>query len=172
MASSTPTSTLEQLLDDELRFASSFRRIYSNHLAMELVALDQLGAAPDVLRHVFDAHAAGESEPRVDRDELAVVRHEVRRAGIATAVRTRVPTLVHGPSTALFHPLIRLAYGLDVDHEGRVAAGGGAPVLTANIKSRALCHWIAGRTCAPTRSAMPDDRTSTTVTAHCDRPRL
>jgi hypothetical protein len=120
--SSTTTSTLLELLDDELQFSPSFRRIYSNHLAMELVALDQLGAAPAVLQHVFDVHAAGESEPRADRDELAAVRDEVRRAGIAAAVRTRVASLAQGPSTALFHPLIRLAYGLDVGHEGQVAA--------------------------------------------------
>ena len=122
MASSTVTSSLAQLLDDELRFSPSFQRIYSNHLAMELVALDQLGAAPDVLQHVFDVHAADESEPRDDHDALAALRDEVRRAGTAAAVRARVPALAQGPSTALFHPLIRLAYGLDVDHEGQVAA--------------------------------------------------
>ena len=151
MASSTTTSTLEQLLDDELRFSPSFRRIYSNHLAMELVALDQLGAAPDVLRHVFDAHAAGESEPRGDRDELAAVRDEVRRAGITTAVRTWVPTLVHGPSTALFHPLIRLAYGLDVDHDGQVAA--------------ALLDWSTRHHVLVRPDPVPGDRRLTDVTA-------
>lgn len=122
MASSTTTSTLTQLLDDELRFSPSFQRIYSNHLAMELVALEQLGAPADVLQHVFDVHAADESEPRGDHDALAALRDEVRRAGMAQAVRTRVPALAQGPSTALFHPLIRLAYGLDATHEGQVAA--------------------------------------------------
>ena len=41
--------TLGRLLDDELAFSPSFRRYYSNHLAMALVALDQLGAPAEVL---------------------------------------------------------------------------------------------------------------------------
>lgn len=151
MASSTTTSTLVQLLDDELRFSPSFRRIYSNHLAMELVALDQLGAAPEVLQRVFDVHAAGESEPRGDRAELAAVRDEVRRAGIATTVRTRVPSLAQGPSTALFHPLIRLAYGLDVAHDGQVAA--------------ALLDWSTRHHVLVRPEPVPGDRRLTDVAA-------
>jgi hypothetical protein len=120
----SPASTdlLMGLLDDELRFSPSFRGIYSNHLPMALVALHQLDAPHDVLQHVFDRHVAGESEPRDDHDDLRAVRREVAMGGIAAAVRDRVPALVRGPSTALFHPLIRLAYGLDVGHEGQVAA--------------------------------------------------
>lgn len=111
-----------QLLDDELRFSPSFLGIYSNHLAMELVALHQFDAPSSVLQHVFDVHAAGESEPRDDHDDLDAVRREIAAFGIAEVVRDRVPALVRGPATALFHPVIRLAYALEVGHEGQVAA--------------------------------------------------
>jgi hypothetical protein len=144
MTSTATTSTLGQLLDAELRFSPSIREIYSNHLAMELVALDQLGAAPEVLQHVFDVHARGEAEPRRDADALAALRGEVRRVGIATAVRRLVPPLATGPSTALFHPLIRLAYALDVGDDGQVAA--------------ALLDWSTRRHVLVRPEPVPGDR--------------
>ncbi len=114
--------TLHRLLDDELRFSPSFRGVYSNHLAMELVALHRLGADERVLADAFDRHATNESEPRTDRDDLDAVIADVQRDGIETVVRARLPMLLHGPGTALFHPAIRLAYGLAARHEGQVAA--------------------------------------------------
>ena len=114
--------TLGRLLDDELAFSPSFRRYYSNHLAMALVALDQLGAPAEVLQSVFDAHASGGAERRDDADLLDERRREVARDGIVATVRTRAAALVDAPGTALFHPMIRLGYALDVGHEGQVAA--------------------------------------------------
>lgn len=112
-----------RLLDNELVFSPSFRRIYSNHLAMALVALEQLGADPETLEDVFAAHAADDgAELRDNRPALDERVAEVMRDGIAATVRTRAPALVDGPGTALFHPLIRLAYALDIGHPGQVAA--------------------------------------------------
>jgi hypothetical protein len=116
------STTLDRLLDDELAFSPSFRGVYSNHLAMALVALAQLGAPSDVLESTFLAHAADESEMRDDTADLERMLEEVRRSGITAVVRSRVPTLFDASSTALFHPMIRLAYALDVGHEGQVAA--------------------------------------------------
>jgi hypothetical protein len=110
------------LLDDELQYSPSLHRIYSSHLAMELVALHQLDAPGAVLQHVFDLHASREPERRDDRAALDALRREVVASGLAGAVRDRVPALAGGPATALFHPMIRLAYGLDVGHDGQVAA--------------------------------------------------
>lgn len=119
---SPASSELAGLLDDELAFSPSFLGRYSSHLAMALVALHQLGAPTSVLRSVFDEHARGESEPRDDTDVLDERRHEVARDGIAATVKARVEALVGGPGSQLFHPVIRLAYALDVGHEGQVAA--------------------------------------------------
>src|SRR5690606_11841817 len=117
-----PSDTLLALLDEELAFSPSFRGRYSNHLAMSLVALDQMGASAERLRDEFDAHARAESEPRTDVDDLAERRREVERDGIEATVRRRVPALVAGPASQLFHPMIRLAYGLEAGHPGQVAA--------------------------------------------------
>lgn len=117
-----PSDTLLRLLDDELVFSPVFRRHYSSHLAMALVALDQMGADPAVLQQTFDAHAAGESEARTDWELLDERLGEIERDGIVATVRRRVPDLVAGPASQLFHPMIRLAYGLEAGHAGQVAA--------------------------------------------------
>lgn len=116
------TSTLTRLLDDELAFSASIQGIYSSHLAMSLVALHQLGASGSVLESTFEATARSGPEIRDDCDELERRIREVDERGIDETVRALVPALVRGPGTALFHPLIRLAYALDVGHRGQVAA--------------------------------------------------
>ncbi|MFP4513196.1 MAG: hypothetical protein ACLFRV_09665 [Acidimicrobiales bacterium] len=117
-----PSETLDRLLDDELAFSPTFRRRYSTHLAMALAALDQMGAPPSVLQATFDAHARGESEPRDDPERLEERLREVARDGTAATVAARVPNVAVGPASQLFHPMIRLAYALEVEHPGQVAA--------------------------------------------------
>lgn len=118
-----PSPTLSRLLDEELAFSPSFQRIYSSHLAMSLVALEQLGADAARLEAAFAAHAHdGRAEPRDDVEDLERRLVEIARDGIGATVRRRVPLLLQAPGTALFHPVIRLAYALDVGHAGQVAA--------------------------------------------------
>src|SRR4051812_29592609 len=114
------SATLARLLDAELVFSPSFRGQFSNHLAMALVALEQLGATPAVLESVFDAHASGAAEMRDDVDRLDERRREIARDGLASTVRSRLPALIDAPGTALFHPMIRLGYALDVGDPGQV----------------------------------------------------
>lgn len=120
--STSTDTTIHRLLDDELAFSPSVMVHYSSHLAMSLAALRRLGAPAHVLQATFDAHARGEAEPRDDHDVLDERRREVARDGIAATVRARVPALVGAPASQLFHPLIRLAYALDVGHGNQVAA--------------------------------------------------
>jgi len=125
MATSTraPSADLDRLLDEELDFSPSIQQYFSSHLAMSLVALEHLGAPPQVLQATFTAHArSNHVERRDDADELARRLVEIERDGIAATVQSRVPQLVDAPATALFHPLIRLGYALDIGHSGQVAA--------------------------------------------------
>ncbi len=82
------SATLTRLLDDELVFSPSYRGYFSNHLAMALVALDQLGAGPEVLQSVFDSHARDGAEMRDDVEVLDERRQEVLRDGIAATVQS------------------------------------------------------------------------------------
>jgi len=144
-----PSPTLVHLLDDELAFSPTLLGRFSNHLAMALVALEQLGAGPDRLTAAFEAHARDESEPRDDRPALDAVIAEVERDGVATTVQSRVARAADAPSTALFHPMIRLAYALDVDHHGQVAA--------------ALLDWERRHHALPLPASEPGRRSLTDV---------
>lgn len=153
----TGSTTLARLLDEELAFSPSFQRRYSTHLAMALVALDQMGAPPEVLQATFDAHARAESEARDDVADLEERRREVAADGIAATVRARVPALAAGPHSQLFHPMIRLAYALDVGHEGQVAA--------------ALLDWERRHQVLPTsRPALGDRRLADVAAALAAHP--
>ena len=143
-----PTPSLLELLDAELAFSPSFMGRFSNHLAMALVALHQLGAPLAVLHSVFDAHAAGDAELRHDWDVLETRLQEVARDGIAATVRARVPELVTYPASQLFHPVIRLGYALDVGHEGQVAA--------ALLDWERRRHGLAAPDTAPGSRHLPD----------------
>lgn len=115
------TPHLHELLDRELAISPVWRGHYSTHLAMALVGLEQLGAGPGVLDETY-RRSSREAEPRDDHDRLAERIAEIERDGLAATVRHRAATLAEAPATALFHPLIRLAYALDIGHTGQVAA--------------------------------------------------
>ena len=152
VTTTAPSPTLRRLLDQDLGFSPSYRRVYSNHLAMSLVALEQLGAGDDTLAQTFDRYAADlGTEPRDDGAALDEQIAQVTRDGIAATVATRVPGLADGPATALFHPLIRLAYALDVGHPGQVAA--------------ALLDWQRRHETLPTPAPTPGARRLVDVAA-------
>lgn len=146
---STESDTVLRLLDEELAYSPSFRRIYSSHLAMALAALHQLGAPSEVLQRMFDAHGRRSAELRDDRPELDRRHQEVLRDGIAATVRARAAELVDAPGTALFHPVIRLGYALDLGHPGQVAA--------------ALLDWEGRHHAPPTPPRAPGARRLTEV---------
>lgn len=136
--------TLRRLLTEELSYSPTIQGIYSDHTAMALAALDQMGASDARLEELFRRQTTSEAEPRTDVDELEARRAEVRRLGIAETVRRRVPHLVVAPGSALFHPAIRLAYALDADHADQVAA--------------ALLDWETRREILDLASPSPGDR--------------
>ena len=144
-------TTLDRLLDDELAFSPSFQRHYSNHLAMALVALHQMGAPAAVLQERFDAHARGEAELRDDRATLDRRIDELERDGMEATVRARAAALVDGSGSQLFHPVIRLAYALDVGHAGQVAA--------------ALLDWERRHEVLPVPAPVPGSRRLAEVAA-------
>ena len=81
-----------------------------------------MGATEDRLQALFERHVRSGPASANDGDVLEERLHEVARDGIAATVRNRVVALAVGPGTALYHPAIRLAYAVDIGHEGQVAA--------------------------------------------------
>ncbi len=153
---------LMRLLDDNERFDLGGRGTV-NHLPMALFALSQLGAPEQRLMAYFDRWEERRALPRrasprsVGRDGW---RQAVGEAGMFDALATMFrqwaaergaaeligevfPQLAGGVAAAAFHGLIRLAYGIEAEHPGEVAAG-----------LAALCARYAG--IVPPRDGMPE----------------
>jgi hypothetical protein len=135
------TSMLERLLDDNLRFDLGGRGTV-NHLPMALVALSRMGASEERLVDYFgwwennralprreSGQAVGEYWQRHIGDAAMFAalsdyfRERILDRGSAAVITSAFPVLSPGIAAAAFHGLIRLAYGIEADHPGEIAAG-------------------------------------------------
>ena len=136
-------STLRQLLDANGRFALDARGT-TNHCPMALCALARMGAGPARLRAFFEhwerryaivaapgvldlAHTGDWRDLRGQGAAFAVCRAlfvsrigEFGSRAVLTDVLAQAP---FAPASGAFHALIRLAYGLEEEHAGEIAAG-------------------------------------------------
>ena len=114
---------LEVLLDAELAYDPVTAQAFSDHLPMALVALDRLGA-DDARLAEFAEHYTGSLLPARDSVRSARERYaaDVASLGIDGAVCAHLPRFVPGIGSAAFHCVIRLAYAVEAQHPGQVAA--------------------------------------------------
>ena len=135
-------STLGRLLDGSARFDLGSRGT-ADHLPMALVALSRMGATEERLVEYFHWWEENRALPRrdsgrqVDRDDwkqhigdprmFDVLWDTFRRwsadRGSAEVVSAVFPEVSSGVAAVAFHGLIRLAYGIETDHAGEIAAG-------------------------------------------------
>src|SRR6478735_3053458 len=113
---------LIEALDRQVGYDARTRQGLSNHLPMELLALDRLGASPDRLEAMLDRWAGHMLDERSDTTVFDAYRAEVRADGIETTVADHLPRFVESPSSEWFHSMIRLTYAVDAGHEGQVAS--------------------------------------------------
>jgi questin oxidase-like protein len=134
--------TLERLLDDSARFDLSSRGT-ADHLPMALVALSRMGAAEERLVEYFRWWEENRALPRrdsgrqIDRRDWKQYTGDPRMfdalwdtfrrwstdRGSAEVISAVFPELSGGVAAVAFHGLIRLAYGIESDHAGEIAAG-------------------------------------------------
>jgi len=116
-----PSPALVHTLDRQIGFDARVGERFSNHLPMELVALDAMGADPDRLEEVLRRFVP-ELGPRTDTTVFDAFRAELAADGIDATVARHLPRFAEMPSSEWFHSMIRLAYALDAAHEGQVAS--------------------------------------------------
>ncbi len=142
---------LNQLLNDNARFALSHRGTV-NHLPMALIALSHMGADEARLKAYFDWWETNVALPREGAE--APIRHQdwrealgrpalfwpladsfqawIEAVGPDVVVAEVAPGLSDAPASFAFHAVIRLAYGLEAEHAGEIAAGLASWVATYN----------------------------------------
>lgn len=114
----------------------------SNHCSMGLIALQRLGADDARLQRFADDYAPKLAPIRPPVHEitddalptaigtgsrfpelLAFYSEKVRSATWSTVLGEHLPVLVEALGSDAYHPLIRIAYGVDIDDALEVAAG-------------------------------------------------
>ena len=138
----TTGSTLKRLLNDNERFDFAGRGTV-NHLPMALYALSRIEATDERLKDYFRWWEENRASPRrysgcrINRrdwpqyvgqaakfDALsATFREWIAERGSEEVIEAVFPALSDGMRLAAFHGLISLAYGVEVDHAGEIAAG-------------------------------------------------
>lgn len=133
---------LRKLLKSDRRFAAEYNSRLSNHLPMALIALFRLGASESQITTFGEMYlrrlapvpeATSEDDITCEswREHLGKHSHnaeyrrffasEFERLGRDELLQRYVPVLIEGVGGGAFHPLIRLAYGIDLDDAGEIA---------------------------------------------------
>jgi hypothetical protein len=131
---------LNQLLIEARKFGCEYENGLSNHLPMALIALDRIGADQMKLTEFYSEYCQILEIP--DQDNIRITHEtwsrylgqfkynlayrefflkELSEKGIPKALEFYLPHLIPGVSGGAFHPLIRLAYALEVDSSWEVA---------------------------------------------------
>jgi len=131
---------LNDLLQTGLRYGAEYKDRLSSHLPMALIALHRLGGTDDELQRFNDRYVR-RLEPidagvaPVDGDGWTALlgqhsrnadlrqrfQQDIAARGTDDVLRASLPTLLPGVAGGAFHPLIRLAYGLEAQHDGEIA---------------------------------------------------
>jgi hypothetical protein len=139
----TTSASIDELIaTHHSRYAREYGGGLSDHGPMAFLAMRGLGLPEETIRefatfYVTKLEPADVSTTRIDAASypdflgkrehypalLEFFRNEFRRKGRVETVNTYLPGLLSAWASAAFHPLIRLAYGLEFGVDGEVAAG-------------------------------------------------
>jgi hypothetical protein len=131
---------LNDLLSESKRFSAEYGRQLSNHLPMALIALDRLGASEEQAQKFFNQYSKmlrpqaavafqmdasnwitflGQHEHNSEYREYFL--QEFVNKGFESTLKSHLPLLIPGLSGGAFHPLIRLAYAIEIKSEWEIA---------------------------------------------------
>lgn len=130
----------KKLILEGHKYSSQYKNGLSNHLPMALYALDDIGADDKKIEAFYDKYigrlekckpAKGEvitndisnylSEPDLFSDLVIFFEKEVKNKGLVSVFNKYLPTLFNGVSGAAFHPLIRLAFAVEMQGDTEIA---------------------------------------------------
>ena len=162
MLHTTSSPTLHQLLDESLKFPPEYAGGFSNHLPMALTALHGIGAGNARMADFMAAYLRRFTAPSLKIVPAIVPEwprllgraeaFDALRCAFATALsvsgrdfvlRDALALLITGVGASAFHGAIRVAYAIEANHLGELAA--------------ALAYWGASWTpLIPPEAVEPD----------------
>lgn len=149
MSANPNSAVLHELLNANQYFALNGKGT-TNHCPMALIALAKMGASDDRLKAFFtrwQQQFAIEATPvqhEIERrtwqaqigeiENFAALQacfHDwLREKGVLHVLQQVLPAMQFAPASLAFHAVIRLAYGLEAQHPGEIAAGLAALVVS------------------------------------------
>lgn len=131
---------LKELLMRSQEFGCEYENGLSSHLPMALVALQRIGASGQQLTEFYSYYSQTLEKPAPDDVRIDpstwlqfLGRHqfnqsyrkffleEIKRTGAESVLSIYLPQLMEGISGGAFHPLIRLAYGIEESNSWEMA---------------------------------------------------
>jgi hypothetical protein len=131
---------LNHLLSESRNFGCEYQDALSNHLPMALIALNRIGASDDQLSKFYSSYVPVLKRQEADGLKIDNLNwtyflgqhiynssyrdfflSEIGQIGIDQVVSKYLPVLVPGLSGGAFHPLIRLAYAIEIKSEWETA---------------------------------------------------
>lgn len=140
--------TLRELLAEAGKYQPEYGNGLAMHLPMVLIALQQLQASDDKLRHTLsdnsdefetvtthtDAIAANDFQSNLGQWHqypayLSYFRQQIEKSDVEQVLRQHCDLLLPGLAASAFHAVIRLAYAIEIKHPEEIAI--------------ALAYWAA-----------------------------
>ncbi|MEO6105461.1 MAG: questin oxidase family protein [Cyclobacteriaceae bacterium] len=135
--------TLNELLADNQQYEllNGFD-VSRNHVAMTLIALYRLGATSEQMKVYYSGKKKNENPSLVDENvnineenwyqylgtsasaSTSYIRFftgKIKAEGVENALKCYLPKLISGVAAHAYHPLIRLAYGAEINNVGETA---------------------------------------------------
>lgn len=133
--------TLNELLTDNQQYEMlNGIDVSRNHVAMTLIAIYRLGAASEQMKAYYSSKQKRQSLPSVSdtthineenwyqflgtSGSTSYIRFfldKVDAGGVDHTLKTYLPKLISGVVAHAYHPLLRLAYGIDIKNEREIA---------------------------------------------------
>jgi hypothetical protein len=110
-----------------VEFQARYGGELADHLPMARVALHRMGAAPSRIeafarRYVDEKKLRPLADAPAEAAERDAICAEIRRDGRDALLRRKLAESMPGVGAGAFHPLIRLAYGIEADDDREIAA--------------------------------------------------
>jgi hypothetical protein len=131
---------LINFLQESRKYSAEYNDKLSNHLPMALIALDRIGASSEQLQKFYDKYCSRlslqtSSATLITKNnwDSFLGQHiynseyrdyflkEIETKGKKQTLFEYLPKLISGLSGGAFHPLIRLAYALEVENDWEIA---------------------------------------------------
>jgi len=133
---------MEKFLEESFKYSAEYKEQLANHLPMTIIALIKMGASEERIKSFIDFYSSklelkDQAEGVIkthnwkdflgnhkrNTDYVNFFRDEVKEHGVEKVLKTYLDPLMEGVGGGAFHPLIRVAYGVESGCKREICEG-------------------------------------------------